>query len=402
MPTYAALSPVRRWGTWFLRITRNTLILGIPFALFFGLFQHHDYWQSVVLCYGISVAIGFSVAVFVQVAEELYCRAFPNPQNASGRQLMIQMSMFGVTGVLGSQVPMILLSHFGGIEMYGNWRGGMINVGFSLLFTTLFMGLIYARVFYMRMREKEAAEAAARAELANARLAALRAQVHPHFLFNTLNTIAALIPQEPAVAEEVTTRLAEVFRFVLHAADRDWVALSEEIAFVRAYLDIEEVRLGERLQVEESWDTASLNVPVPTLLLQPVVENAVRHGIGPRPSGGRVRVASRVEGETLVLTVDDNGVGFDPVERRGRAGSGFGLRSAEDRVHALGTLASLDIVSAPGQGTVVTLRLPLTRTMALAASSRAVSRAVPCPEALAPVNSRPPCSGKPPVVKGEK
>ena len=155
MPTYTALSPVRLWGAWLLRITRNTLLIGIPFALFFGLFQHHGYWQSVVICYGISVAIGFSVAVFTQGAEELYCRFFPHGQDARGRQLVLQMSLFGVTGVLGSQVPMVLLSRFGHIEMYGNWRGGMINVGFSVLFTTLFMGLIYARVFYMRMRENE-------------------------------------------------------------------------------------------------------------------------------------------------------------------------------------------------------------------------------------------------------
>ncbi len=358
MTTYTALSPVRDWRRFLTRLVRNTVLIPIPFALFFGLFQHRGYLESVAICYGISAAIGLSVALFVQGAEELYCRFYPHEKNARGRQLVLQMSLFGVTGVLGSQVPMVLLSRFAGIEMYGNWRGGMINVGFSILFTTLFLGLVYARVFYMRMREREAAETAARAELATARLSALRAQVHPHFLFNTLNTIAALIPQEPAVAEEVTTRLAEVFRFVLQAADRDWVALSEEIAFARAYLDIEEVRLGERLRVEESWEAASLTVPVPTLLLQPLVENAVRHGIGPRAAGGRVRIASRLDGDVLVLTVADDGVGFDPVARRGRAGHGFGLRSAEDRLRVLGPSAGMTIDSTPDHGTTVTLRLP--------------------------------------------
>ncbi len=407
MATSSVISPAERWLRWLLRVSLTTLVMGIPFGLFFGLFQHRPYWQGALICYGISVAIGLSVSIFVQLAEELYCRLFPHGQNARGRQLVVQMAMFGVTGVVGSQVPMVLLSTFGHIEMYGSWRGLWINVGYSLVFTTLFMGIAYARVFYVRMREREAAELAARAELATARLAALRAQVHPHFLFNTLNTIAALIPQEPAVAEEVTTRLAEVFRFVLQAGDRDWVTLSEEIEFVRAYLDIEMVRLGDRVRVEEAWDAASLTVPVPTLLLQPLVENAVRHGIGPRAEGGRIRLASRLDGEVLVLTVDDDGVGFDPVGRRGRAASGFGLRSAEDRIRALGAPAELTIDSAPHAGTRIALRLPRDPQPLQAAPPAPPARrpdnplGAPLRAPFAPEGPRPPLSGHSPFAEGD-
>lgn len=408
MTTSSYIAPVRRWSAWLLRIVRNALVLSVPFGLFFGLFQHRAYWQGALICYAISIAISISVSVFVQAAEELYCRLFPNGQNAHGRQLVIQMAMFGVTGVVGSQVPMILLSRFGGIEMYGNWRGGLINIGFSLVFTTLFMGVVYARVFYVRMREREAAELAARAELATARLAALRAQVHPHFLFNTLNTIAALIPQEPAVAEEVTTRLAEVFRFVLQAGDRDWVMLAEEIAFVRAYLDIEMVRLGDRLRVDESWDTASLSVPVPTLLLQPLVENAVRHGIGPRAGGGRVTLGSRLEGDVVVLTVRDDGVGFDAVGRHGRAGTGFGLRSAEERVKALGAPAAMTIDSAPGAGTTVTVRLARrgpadgSLTPPAAGGRMDIALGAPLRATFSPENPQLPFSGAAPFPEGDR
>jgi signal transduction histidine kinase len=341
-----------------LRFLRNTALIGIPFGLFFGLLNNGPYWRNFLFAYVFSLFIGITIGGLINLVEWIVRRT-RGDEPWRGRALVQHIALFGLVAIVGSQIPFLVISLVFHVPwFYESLRSTMINIGFSVIFTTLFMGVIYARGFYVDLRAKEAAEAHTRAELARAELRALRAQIHPHFLFNTLNTIAALIPTEPEVAEEVTTRLAEVFRFVLQNSERELIPLAEELEFVRAYLDIERVRLGDRLRVVEDIDTASLTVPVPGLLLQPLVENAVRHGIGPRPDGGTVLIASALANGTLRLSVADDGVGFDPATRGGRMSDGFGLRSAEERVRTLGNGAALEIASSPGGGTRIDLRLP--------------------------------------------
>jgi two-component system LytT family sensor kinase len=195
-----------------------------------------------------------------------------------------------------------------------------------------------------------------RAELAQAELRALRAQVNPHFLFNTLNSIAALIPVNPAAAEETTTLLAEVFRYALRASGQENSRLADELAFLRAYLEIEQVRLGARLEVRFEVATGLDSIPVPSLLLQPLVENAVLHGVAPRSEGGAVLLSARREGDRLVIEIQDDGPGMSP--GRAGGGNGFGLRSVEDRLRALGPPHAVHIESNPGGGTRVRVTLP--------------------------------------------
>lgn len=196
-----------------------------------------------------------------------------------------------------------------------------------------------------------------------AEVRALRAQLNPHFLFNSLNSINSLVGSDPEGARRMCEGLGDFLRRTLALAARDSVALSEELALVERYLAIEKVRFGERLGIERRVDESALGCRVPPLLLQPLVENAVKHGIAPERLGGDLLIEARLEPadtrSTLVLTVRDSGSGAsDAALRRGRE-VGVGLRNIERRLAAkYGDQAELSIRSAPGGGTIAVLRLP--------------------------------------------
>ncbi|MEO8064505.1 MAG: histidine kinase [Pseudomonadota bacterium] len=192
--------------------------------------------------------------------------------------------------------------------------------------------------------------------LTEAELKALRTQVDPHFLFNTLNTIADLIVTNPEQAERMTERLAECFRYALAKHSRDLSTLDEELDFARYYLDIERVRFGDRLRVELDRGDATGKENVPSLLLQPLLENAIRHGIASVREGGSVSVRARRDGEHLRLSVEDDGVGM-----RSDSSSGVGLRNVEERLRTLYAQAAQFLIGKrpDGRGTLITIVIPL-------------------------------------------
>ncbi len=192
--------------------------------------------------------------------------------------------------------------------------------------------------------------------LTEAELKALRTQVDPHFLFNTLNTIADLIGSDPDTAEKMTVRLAECFRYALSRHARDLSTLDDELEFARHYLDIEQVRFGDRLRVHLSRGDASGRELVPSLLLQPLLENAIRHGLAPVREGGSISVTARRAGENLELQVDDDGLGLKPEfgERLG-----VGLQNVKERLAALySQAATFSIRRRDDRGTSVTIQVP--------------------------------------------
>jgi two-component system LytT family sensor kinase len=204
-------------------------------------------------------------------------------------------------------------------------------------------------------------------QLVEAELRALRAQINPHFLFNSLNTIAALISLEPEKAEKFTVRLAKVFRYVLLHADQPLSAIDEEIDFLRTYLEIEQIRFGERLLVEFDVENSIAHVAVPSLILQPLVENAIKHGIAPKVGKSRILVQAKRRDGMVLLSIEDDGIGlFANGKQLGRSlsgagsGTGVGLQNVRERLHTMyGTTASLSLVDIPSGGTRATLEIPV-------------------------------------------
>ncbi|MFH1502081.1 MAG: histidine kinase [Candidatus Eisenbacteria bacterium] len=195
-----------------------------------------------------------------------------------------------------------------------------------------------------RVREERLRELAARSELK-----ALKAQINPHFLFNALNSISALIATDPSSAERTLERLAGTFRGTLLASEKESVPLRTELELVDAYLDIERARFGERLTVRHAIAPEALDAQVPPLILQPLVENAVRHGISPRVEGGTVSIEARVDGGTLRVTVEDDGPGMAGSDTELAMSRGFGLRNVRDRLATrFGDLASFTLESEGG------------------------------------------------------
>lgn len=221
----------------------------------------------------------------------------------------------------------------------------------------LFLGLGYAVDYARRHRERELAAAHLRGELATAQLQMLKVQLHPHFLFNTLHAISSLMYTDVAAADRMLVRLSELLRRTLSTMDAQEVTLAEELSFLEPYLEIERTRLGRRLRVEMEIEPTTPDALLPHLVLQPLVENAIRHGIAPRLEGGTLRIESRHEGHDLWLIVTDDGVGLGP-EGPNRAG-GVGLANTRARLtHLYGERAELTIMDGPDAGVEVRLRLP--------------------------------------------
>lgn len=215
------------------------------------------------------------------------------------------------------------------------------------------------QIFLLEEREHEAREMAARAQLE-----ALRARINPHFLFNSLNSIAQLISSDPERAEACVERLAEIFRYLLQSDSRSFVTLEDELEIADAYLDIERARFGDRLAVDFVVTDDARSRIVPTLILQPLIENAVRHGVSQKIGGGTVSIEAAVLGNDLRVVVRDTGVGMrDGV--RAALSAGVGLRNVHDRlVHLYGEHYAPRIDSHPGRGTSITVLVPQATTPA--------------------------------------
>jgi len=217
----------------------------------------------------------------------------------------------------------------------------------------------YAADRQRRLRERELASAQLETQLAQADLQALKMQLHPHFLFNALHTIGALVrtaDRENAV--RVVAQLGELLRRLLEGASQQQVSLEQEVSFIRSYLEIEQIRFRDRLKVTFDVPADLLPAVVPHLVLQPLVENAIRHGIAPHSSAGLVSISARRVDHHLELLVRDDGPGLDGADGRSEH-TGIGLSNTRARLQRLyGTDYRLDMANAPGGGLEARLVIP--------------------------------------------
>ena len=232
---------------------------------------------------------------------------------------------------------------------------------YSLFNVTMYWMVLVAHhgwVYYQRYRERERQAGALATELVRARLELLRMQLNPHFLFNTLHTISAFIHENPDRADRMVARLSELLRRTLDLGEAQEVRLREELAFLEGYLEIERMRFEDRLAVELQVEPGVEEMLVPSLILQPLVENAIRHGIEPREDPGRVRISARRADGMLELKVSDNGPGLPEVEAAPTR-EGVGLSNTRSRLaHLYGAKHKFDLTSAPGGGFEVRLLIP--------------------------------------------
>jgi len=209
--------------------------------------------------------------------------------------------------------------------------------------------------------------------LLQARMEALQNQINPHFLFNTLNSVSSLVRFDPDTARELIIKLANILRRLLHSSDA-FVPLREELEFIDNYLDIEVVRFGhDKLRVVKELDPASLDTMIPSMLLQPLVENSIKHGLSSKIEGGSIYLRSRLTESHLIIEVEDDGVGMGSahfLERpTGLGGTGIGMANVAERLKVLySDTARMTIDSHEGKGTLVRLRLPVLQSEEVAAA----------------------------------
>jgi two-component system, LytTR family, sensor kinase len=269
------------------------------------------------------------------------------------------VAMYALTGTGFIVVSGVLAELLAEVTGTRDWFGpGWLYQGLELRLLAFFaiISLGWSARYFALYRTRHLHASDLETRLAKTHLQVLKMQLQPHFLFNTLNTVAELVHTDPEAADQMITRLGRLLRLSLDHASHQVVPLRQEADFLRVYIDIEQVRFQDRLQVV--WDLApeTLEAAVPTLLWQPVLENAIRHGVTPLAGGGRVVIASRREAEDVVLEIRDNGQGLPP---GGAPREGVGLRNVRERLNQLyGPRARFSLMPALGGGTTAILRLP--------------------------------------------
>ncbi|HEX8747487.1 MAG TPA: histidine kinase [Pyrinomonadaceae bacterium] len=235
-----------------------------------------------------------------------------------------------------------------------------VNIDKNFIVYWLIIWASHALNYYKRYRESELQASRLKAQLAEAQLQALKMQLHPHFLFNTLHSISSLLSRDTEAARRMIARLGDFLRLTLENSGAQEVSLRDELDFLRCYLDIEAIRFYDRLTVRMEIEPQTLSSRVPNLILQPIVENAIRHGIAPRSKPGLIEIRSALRGERLRLEVRDDGPGL-PAElgpsRTGRRG--IGLSNTQNRLRQLyGEGASFEMTNDVRGGLLVILEFP--------------------------------------------
>ena len=281
-------------------------------------------------------------------------RLFPLDGGSWRRNVLVHVAASVVIAAIQPLVMVALMKSFG----WGNnprpfWDVAKASVVGSLhINLTFYWGIMGVR--YILSNYQKSAKLEAR--LAQSQLQVLKMQLHPHFLFNTLNTISVLMAEDPKAANRTLVRLSDLLRMTLDDVGAQVAPLKREMDFLEGYLDIERVRFHDRLEIRVAIEPAAWDAQVPTFLLQPLVENAIRHGTSPHARPGRIEISARREGDTLALEVRDNGGGLNG---NGSSPRGVGISTTRARLEQLyGPDHRFEIADAPEGGVRVRVTLP--------------------------------------------
>jgi two-component sensor histidine kinase len=350
----------RRALTWALVFAFWTLI-GLSFASQFYLASAKagvlvTWWQAMLWALG-----DWYVFALLSLPAIHLARRF-RLEGAAWRQHAL---LHAVAGVLFSLAYMVLRA------WVGQWQGGpdgrtvtfaeafqpllVKTWHFNLLIYWVIVCASHAFDYYRRYQERKLRAAELERRLTESRLQALQMQINPHFLFNTLHSVSALMHQDVEAADRMIAQLSDLLRRTLDSTNTQTQPLREELAFLERYLAIEQTRFGERLRVEVNVPAELLEVPVPTLILQPLVENAIRHGVERSAGPGKIELRAARREDALELEVADNGPGLNGAVREG-----IGLGNTRARLRQLyGEGGGLDLRNRAKGGVVVTVRMPL-------------------------------------------
>ncbi len=243
------------------------------------------------------------------------------------------------------------------------------NLDWALMTYAAIVAFSYALAYYREAQARAVNAAHLEARLMEARLKTLEAELHPHFLFNTLHAISSLVHSDPEAADRMISRLSDLLRLTFDRTGAKEVTLKEELEFLQKYLQIEQIRFQDRLSTSFDIDPDTLDAEVPRLILQPLVENAIKHGIAPRRGRGQVQISSRLDGRTISIEVRDDGVGLNSAARE-RIHGGVGLSNTRARLECLyGDAHSLEFTEGDG-GLAVRMSFPLHRAPVTSVDTR--------------------------------
>ena len=339
------------------------LIMGAKTYIYWGETDYYA-WRKFFLPHFINNSLwGFLVPLVYYFLEK-----YPLKKGAAAREWMrAVLASLGVAVFheITSNIVWFLPMHLTGITPFTNEElhyviGAFPSALISRLVEFWIIYSIFAAIDYNRkFRDKALELAQMESQLSAAQLDALRLQLQPHFLFNTLNTISSLMEVSIKDARKIVSKLGQLLRTVLEKNKRNSVSLSEELEFIRSYLDIEQVRFHDRLSINYQIDPATLEVAVPSFLLQPLVENAIRHGFANQTGPARIEVSTqRVDPQNIEISIKDNGKGSDrPVAEILQ--SGIGIQNVKERLELLfGQHYQLEILTQPAAGFEIKIRIP--------------------------------------------
>jgi signal transduction histidine kinase len=357
---------------------RWTIILGIATAL--GLFSSFQAYQVVrfidqkptpfIFLLGLNFGYWYSWALLAPIVLFM-ARRFPFDRGRWLRVLPLHLvAVLVVTflHVLVSQAASMVVYHYAWAGMpvakaeLPWWsrvvRNYLMSFDWEMMTYWAIVGFHYAATYYRQAQDRTLRAAQLETRLAEAQLQALQRQLHPHFLFNTLNAISALMHRDVEAADQMLARLSDLLRMALDQPGVQEVPLKDELDFLEKYLEIEQARFGSRLSVRFDVDPETLDACVPNLLLQPLVENSIRHAVAVRVEPGSIEVTARRVGDRLQLQVRDNGPGL-PKGRLQGSGAGVGLANTRSRLeHLYGASQQLQFAEPAGGGLAVIVTIP--------------------------------------------